>query len=184
MIFKPNKMWSNQRPARKKDDTGLIPTNSVLIEIAKDYKEKMPTIIGPGIENTRSFFLSDIAPSVMAMTNGLQDGFDVLKQVMGEEPQAAQYFNAMNAMLGIALKTKMANFIANHCGLTPEEKEIFIREVFDKPDKPEALTAKIIRDLAASGSKDTPLGARPDRRARARLAKLGELNKDAGKTTP
>lgn len=181
MIFKPNKMWSDQRPANKKDVTSVTPTNSVLIAMAKDYKEKMPAIIGPGIENTRTFFLADIAPSVMAMTNGLQDGFDVLKQVMDEEPQASQYFNAMNTMLGIALKTKMANFIAKHCNLSAYEKEIFIREVFDKPDKADVVTAKVIRDLANSGTKDTPLGVRPDRRARARLAKLGELNRDAGK---
>lgn len=182
MIFKPNKMWSNQRPPSKKDDTGLTPSNAVLVEMAKDYKEKMPTIIGPGIENTRNFFLTDIAPSVMAMTNGLQDGFDVLKQVMGEEPQASQYFNAMNTMLGVALKTKMANFIAGHCNLSPEEKEIFIREVFDKPDKAETVTAKVIRDLAERGQSDTPLGVKPpDRRARARLAKIGELNHNAGK---
>lgn len=182
MIFKANKMWSNARPQPSKDGNGIAPTNSVLVAISKDYKEKMPAIIGPGIENTRTFFLSDIAPSVMSMTNGLQDGFDVLKQVMGEEPQASQYFNAMNSMLGIALKTKMAVFIAQHCNLSKEEREIFLREVFETKKDPETVTAKVIKDLADSGSKDTPVGnVILGRKGRARLVRLGELNRAAGK---
>lgn len=182
MIFKA-KMWSNKSLATKTGTSAAAaegtPTNAVLVSMAKDYKDKLPALLGPGIDNTRTFFLADIAPAVMAMTNGLQDGLDVLRQAMEEEPQASKYFNAMNNMLDVALRTKMANFVANHCNLSLEERTIFLKEVFTAPQ--ETSTAKIIKELAISGSQDTPLGSAPkvDRRGRARLAKLGELQKEA-----
>lgn len=146
-------MWSNALPGALPKHT---PTNQVLIRMVKEYRADMPELLKDGIESTRSFFLKDIAPTVVSMMNGLQDGHDILKQAMLEEPQTTEYFNAMNGMLKLALHTKMSTFIAKHTKLNAEERAIFLNEVF-APKASHSIT-DIIKDLANKGKANTPVG--------------------------
>ena len=174
---KVNRSWLNKRSdtaAGTSDGTPVAnrpeqtPTNAALVAMSNSYRGTIPLLVGPGIDKTRTFFLSEIAPLVISMTNGMQDGMDVLRQVMQEEPQASEYFNAMNQMLSVALKTKMASFVANHCSLSRAEHETFMQEIFNKPKEPQSV-ADAIRSLADSGKSETPAGniggPKPSRRA-------------------
>lgn len=101
-------------------------TNQVLVDLGKSYLDNAAVLLGPNINNARDFLINVIAPQLTALENGLQDGIEVLRVAMDEEPHAGKYVNTLRTMMDHALQVKMANFIARQCSLDPNEYEIFM----------------------------------------------------------
>lgn len=101
-------------------------TNQVLVDMGKAYLENVPALLGPSINNARDFLINVIAPQLTALENGLQDGIEVLRVAMDEEPHAGKYINSLRTMMDHALQVKMANFIAKQCSLDTNEYELFM----------------------------------------------------------
>mgnify|MGYP003402571023 CR=1 FL=1 len=101
-------------------------TNQVLVDLGKEYLKNAPMLLGPDINNARDFLINVIAPQLTALENGLQDGIEVLRVAMDEEPHAGKYINSLRTMMDHALQVKMANFIAKQCNLDSSEYELFM----------------------------------------------------------
>jgi hypothetical protein len=150
MIFKKK---ANKPPA---SDTFLArpetePVNLPLLELVKTYKANLPLVLKPKVEKAREFFLNEIVPTVLAVSNGMQDGVDVARGALEDEPDASAYVNAMNQMVSTALRVKMANFTRQVCNLNQQESEVFLDLIFRPPKDDVGKASEIIRRLA-----DTP----------------------------
>ena len=137
------------------------PMNQALVDLGKAYQLKSPELLGPGINEARDFFINVIAPKITALDNGLQDGVEVLRLAMGEEPQAGKYFHTLKAMMDQALQVRMSSFIAKQCELSDKEHELFISLALGNREK-EKTIADLIRELGSDSK--TPLGNTEDQR--------------------
>ena len=134
--------------------------NQALVDLSKTYQAGTPLVLAPGINAARDFLINVIAPKLLALDNGLQDGVEVLRLAMEEEPQAGKYFHTLHAMLDQALKIKMASFIAQQCELTAEERTLFLELTLRKDQDKKPNIADLIKELG--GDAKTPMGNNPD----------------------
>lgn len=143
-------------------ETPRVPMNQALVDLGKLYQADSPRVLSPKINAARDFLINVIAPKVLALENGLQDGVEVLRLALEEEPQAGKYFNTLRVMMEQALRVKMANFMAQHCDLDAEEKKIFMNLtlVNEAAEKKQPTLADLIKELGSDPK--TPMGNNPD----------------------
>ena len=148
------------------DTEGLAastPSNQLLLTRTTSYAAGAANALRPGIDGSREFLLNDLVPPLLAMQNGLQDGFDVLRLMMGEEPTSAgSIYNPMQQLLALALKTKMTTFIAKHANLSPAETKVFLELALlgdahgsGETDRKYLAVNELIKSLANSGQSNT-----------------------------
>jgi hypothetical protein len=122
----------------------------------------------------------------------MQDGFDVLKLMMGEAPNVSNIYKPMQDMMTLALRLKMASFIATQVGLSDQEKPAFYKLVFSSSlpkgggenSSEYLVVADLIKSLAAEGASNPPQGNIVNRRREARaLKKLTAIKNDIGRVT-
>lgn len=186
------------------DTEGLdnTPSNVKLLERTKQYSKEVALVLDPGIARSREFFLNDLVPPMLAMQNGLQDGFDVLKLMLGESPNFNEIYRPMQALLNTALKLKMASFIAKHANLSREEVKAFIQLAFysethsglsqtGESDSKYKVVNDLIRSLAGSGSSNTAIGANVEslpntspRRAMRKVVRVENMKRDSEQEQP
>lgn len=143
------------------------PSNQLLLTRTTTYAASAADSLRPGIDGSREFLLNDLVPPLLAMQNGLQDGFDVLRLMMGEEPTSAgAIYNPMQQLLALALKTKMTTFIAKHANLSPAETKVFLELALlgdsngaAETDRKYLAVNELIKSLANSGKSNTPVPA-------------------------
>jgi hypothetical protein len=157
--------------------------NQGLVDLGKAYQAQTPAVLAPGINAARDFLINVIAPKLLALDNGLQDGVEVLRLAMEEEPQAGKYFHTLHSMLDQALKIKMASFIAQQCELTAEERTLFLELTLrrDSDKKAQSNIADLIKELG--GDAKTPMGnnqdVRPGPNARQlKRQQMAQLNRE------
>lgn len=164
----------------------VVPVNQALVDLSKQYQKDTPNVLAPRINAARDFLINVIAPSLLALDNGLQDGVEVLRLAMEEEPQAGKYFNMLHTMMEQALRVKMANFISEQCGLNEQERFMFLelslrKEADRKP--PQQTIVDLIKELG--GDAKTPLGnsekPAPNPRLQ-RRQKMAMLNRETDST--
>ena len=158
--------------------------NQVLVDLGKAYQVKSPDLLGPGINAARDFFINVIAPKITALDNGLQDGVEVLRLAMGEEPQAGKYFHALKSMMEQALQVRMASFISQQCELSDKECELFLSLVLgpresNTPDKQLLAIGDLIKSLgndakAPGGHIEPVVNTRKQRRLTTALTNRSE----------
>jgi hypothetical protein len=148
------------------DISSLAPTpsNAALLLRTKEYSKQVADILKPGIDSAREFVLQELFPPMLALQNGLQDGFDVLKLMLGESPSFNEIYVPLQALQQLALRTKMASFVAANSGLSESEVGTFTRLALSdlqpaaETDRQYKSVEDLIRSLAASGSSNTALG--------------------------
>lgn len=164
-------------------ETPRVPMNQALVDLGKFYQSDSPRVLAPKINAARDFLINVIAPKVLALENGLQDGVEVLRLALEEEPQAGKYFNTLRTMMEQALRVKMANFMSQHCELNAEEKLIFMDLALtrDTQDKKQLTLADLIKELGSDPK--TPMGNNPDVRPGAnprqlKRQQMAQLNRE------
>lgn len=149
------------------DPEALAPTpsNLALIERTKAYSKEVAVTLKPGIDNAREFVLRELFPQMLALQNGLLDGFDVIKLLLGESSSFQEIYVPMQHMQALALRMKMASFIGQTSGLSKSELATFMSLVLlDNPgggketDKTYKAISDLIQGLATAGDTNKPLG--------------------------
>ena len=79
--------------------SSIIPANQQSIDIAKAYRRALPKLLRNSIPTVRDFFLKDIAPISLGVSNGLLDAHDILHHALDEEVDTTQYINKIVNML-------------------------------------------------------------------------------------
>lgn len=88
----------------------------------KSYKKEMPENLEQRIEETREFFLSEIAPITLAAGAGASQAMEVVKRLVGSDIDGTQ-FEKFERMAAKAVDIKMARFIARQFGMTKAEAQ-------------------------------------------------------------
>ena len=96
------------------------PFNKVNLELGEDYRGRLPKLLQSNIVEVRDFFLREIAPLILACSNGLQDATDILEVALGEKPDTAMLQSKINNTLRLAIDLKIASFISKFAGLSAE----------------------------------------------------------------
>lgn len=162
------------------DSQSLAPTpsNLALIKRTKTYGKDLAKALKPEIDSAREFLLKELFPPMLALHNGMQDGFDVMRLMIDETPAVAEVLGPMEQMLTLALRIKMATFISKHASLSAQELSTFmhialdnLRAVKENNSQYKAI-GELIQSLANSGDSNPAVGSqRSPRRV------LRELNR-------
>ena len=101
-------------------------SNAHIIERISKYKVELPKLLEPKIVEVREFFLTEIVPLVIALQAGYEDGHEVLKSSIGEEPDTRVYAKALSEFLLEACVAKMFSFIGRYSDLTTDELQCYL----------------------------------------------------------
>jgi hypothetical protein len=135
------------------------PSNKRILAISKAYQDKLPKLLEARIPEVRDFFLREIAPTSLAIANGVQDAQEVLERALGEKPDTAYFSSKIENLAYIGLEIKIVSFITKLLKLSPEENTQFLSVVFAKEIRTEDLASTLKNIL----SKDPVLNPPPQK---------------------
>lgn len=136
-----------------------VPTNSHLIDLSRNYKTTLPSKLRTRIEATREFLTEDIALAQLSILNGFQDGSDILRLAMEDEPSVGSYFSQLKNLTDLAIKVKMAGFVISNMGLSHEEKKVFLSLAFkETPVDESTVLLRTLEKIAKDGKNNSPVG--------------------------
>lgn len=132
--------------------------NQVLIELTAHYKAEMPGLLLPGVTSARKFIVEEITPMILGLTNGVQDGLEIIKNVFDEEPQASEVVATVNHFMKDAMRAKIACYVAKHCRLDANELRMYLFTSFaaDNNSDMRELIESIVKVNANNGQKELP----------------------------
>lgn len=131
--------------------SSLTPVNQESIRLGKKYREELPAVLESKIERTRQFFLNEIAPYLLACSNGLQDAKDVMESAFNEEADVQPLFNKIENAVSLAMDIRILHFAKEIAGLSEIEAKQFMVIAFSKElNTNEDITAKLLEMLASS----------------------------------
>lgn len=155
----------------EKDPT-LAPVNEEALKLGKVYRGKLPGLIGDNMLLVRDFFLSEIAPLLLASSNGIEDAKEILANALEEDPAVLKYSRRLESMVDLALDIKMSAFVASVCGLTTEQSRLLSHQLFNKENGGESLKEILSRMFPVSNmpgpqkGTEVPLRGLQDRKSR------------------
>lgn len=139
------------------------PINQPLISRANQYKTDLPPLVRENIKRVQEFFLVEVLPFMMAVSNGLDDATDIAKLALEEEPQALAFKKFVVQVTNEAIKAKTVNFIQSLAELNPQEERMFklaylsISGVLQNGDTTQALLREVlaVSDMQRSTKNNT-----------------------------
>lgn len=138
-----------------------VPINEQAIKLGKAYREVLPTLLKDKLDLTRNFFLNEIAPYLLACSNGLQDARDVLVAAFEEEADVDPLFAKIENAVGLAMDIRILNFAKTMTGLSETEARQFMTIAFSKELKTnEDITGKLLDMLSLSNLPGTAKGTK------------------------
>ena len=135
----------------EQDLSSTIPVNQVTLDRAAKYRDKeLPKLLRDPINATRDFFLREVAPLALSVSNGLLEATDVLKETFQEDPAVGPYIKRMEDLAYQAVEIKMISFITTLFKLTPDETSRFMVSVYSKELKTDDLISVLSQMLKVS----------------------------------
>ena len=145
--------------------SSTIPANAANLQIAERYREALPRLLSEVIPNTRDFFLKEIAPMSLGISNGLMDAHDILVKALDEEDvDTAPYISRIEQLAVIALEQKMITFVQGQLKLNEEESKRFLYGVLSKEVRSEDLSSLLMSILHPKKTEEPPPKRLPPRR--------------------
>lgn len=130
---KINNANSNEKSAVDLPEmSSLIPVNAENLRISKEYRKQLPLLMNNKLELTQNFFLHEVAPSLLALSNGLQDAKEILETTLDEKSDTDNLFHKIENAVGLALDVKIMNFAISVIGLDVKEAKEFKLLAFSK----------------------------------------------------
>lgn len=108
------------------------PLNKELLRLAEEYRLQLPSLMEANIGEVRTFFLTEIAPLLLATSNGLQDAKEVLAAALEEEPAVSSYFSRIEKAVDVAVEVKILNFVTKISRLGPQLRNQFLLMTLSK----------------------------------------------------
>lgn len=109
-----------------------VPVNKEFIELGDQLREALPSLMKKKVLGMRNFFLKELAPILLASSNGLMDANEILKNALDEDPETKPYFNRLEAMLNVALEVRMLDFVSDFAGLNSSQRQMLTYLLFSK----------------------------------------------------
>lgn len=116
-----------------------VPVNRQALKQAELYRKQLPLMMEARIDAMRDFFLNEVAPVLLATTNGLADAKEVLTNALGEEPSVQSYFSRIERAMDLALEVRIWHFISDTLQLDPAMKREFLLMSISKEVPGESL---------------------------------------------
>lgn len=101
--------------------SSLIPVNAENLRISKEYRKQLPSLMKGKLELMQNFMLHEIAPTLLAVANGLQDSKEILEATFEEATDTNGVFARIEDAVSRALDVKIMNFVIGVTGLEPKE---------------------------------------------------------------
>lgn len=108
------------------------PLNKAIIKAAEHYRDQLPDLLRENLASVRAFFLNELAPLLLATSNGLLDAKEVLTVALEEEPAVSLYFNRIEKAVDAAVEVKIRSFVSKLAGLTSEQNQQFLLVTLSK----------------------------------------------------
>lgn len=105
------------------------PINREYLQRLKQLEEELPVSLAPAIEQTREFFLREVAPTTLGAFEGLRTAYDLLQETMGVSVDASDTTRTLKEQLSNAINIKIFFKVANLMNLNGPELEMF-KELF------------------------------------------------------
>jgi hypothetical protein len=78
--------------------------------------------VAPNIDKSREFFLTEIAPLVLGISNGLQDAKEILERAFEEPADTQHLFASIEDSMQKAILAKIISFVQDYSSLKDSEK--------------------------------------------------------------
>ena len=109
-----------------------VPLNRELMKKGAELRKKFPELLEGRMTAMREFFLTELAPILLASSNGLEDAGEILKNALEEDVDVRPYFTRLERMLDVALEVRMADFICQFAGLSAPQRKVLTYLLFSK----------------------------------------------------
>lgn len=110
----------------------LEPTNKWSLDRSAKYSKELHKSMEAVVNDTREFFLKDIFPTALSLTNGFADANEVLTNSLGENATAAPLMSLVEGYMIQAVRSRILLFVANKFGMTPSEQQIYLVSALSK----------------------------------------------------
>lgn len=113
--------WENGHPTTNRPK----PLNQEIIELSNVYKEELPNLLKEKIDEARNFFLHSLVPLIVSLDNGIQDGIEILKNAVEEEPDASEVTAMLSQSVKDAMFVKINSYVGKHLMLSEAEQAAY-----------------------------------------------------------
>ena len=103
-----------------------VPTNKEILDRSKHYGEELSGLMSRHVVETREFFLREIFPIALSLTNGFADANDVLTNQLGDSTSGAPLMQLMEGYSMNAIRAKMIEFVSKKFNLNDKEASIYL----------------------------------------------------------
>lgn len=100
------------------------PVNKEILLQTKRVKREMPEMLSGHICDARDFFLNELAPMLIGMSNGLQDAKEILEGAFDEVADTQHLFTMLEDSLQKAVLVKSVSFIQKYADLNTQESNL------------------------------------------------------------
>lgn len=108
------------------------PSNKYLLDRASSLSQQLPSLVNQKTKGITEFVLTSVAPSQLALFNGIEDASVILKDTLGEDPRLGAFSLTAEKYINFGIKAKLASEITKLLNLSDIEKDLFMLQVVSK----------------------------------------------------